>query len=68
MNTETENGKLLIEAGAKAVVCILFVVMLGYSVFTEVQVQPEVLSLISTFLAVYFGVSARSTLRARKKG
>ena len=64
---QAEDKKLLVEAVAKGVVCVLFVVMLGYSVFTEVKVQPEVLSLIATFLAVYFGVSARSTLRARSK-
>ena len=68
MTNQVSDQKLLIEAGAKAVVCVLFVVMIGYSVFAEVEVPAPVFSLALTLLAAYFGLSARSTLRSRTKG
>lgn len=68
MKTATEDRRLLIAAGAKAVVCVLLVFVIGYSVVAEVTIDEGLVKLISTLLAVYFGVSARLSFLARKKG
>lgn len=68
MRKQVKDQKLLIEAGAKAVVCVLLVVVIGYSVVAEVALDVDLVKLIALLLAGYFGVSARGTFLARKKG